>query len=147
MPCSGRYATAAQFAAWWGLPTPLSAGEQAAIEATLDLAAGNIHAARAAVGACDCTLAAWATEYLAKLNCLEAGVIYNASCGNPHLEPTQRSEIMRMVSGELEKVRLNQIEVCDGETGRDWPAMGWAEQSLTDWAAARIILNRMMRNP
>ena len=56
----------------WRVVT-LTASEIATIELYLDITANNIHASLAAVGACDCTLAAWAEEYLKKINIFCAG--------------------------------------------------------------------------
>src|SRR5512146_1327171 len=46
----------------------LDARQRSTIEHYLDIAASDIHSAMAASGACDCTLASWATAYLEKLN-------------------------------------------------------------------------------
>ncbi|MFA5323888.1 MAG: hypothetical protein WC373_14550, partial [Smithella sp.] len=83
MVCSGRYASADDFCniicADADLTDPVVL---ALIEAKLDIAASDIHAALASVGACDCTLATWATNYLIKLNVIDAAVIQQCPCGN-----------------------------------------------------------------
>ena len=74
MTCTDAFAVAQDFADFWCLD-PICEDEKATIDVFLDIAASDIHAALAAVGACDCTLATWAEPYLLKLNVIEAMVI------------------------------------------------------------------------
>jgi hypothetical protein len=53
---------------------------------------------------------------------------------------------LEWITSQLEMIRQGKLDLCAGETGEDWPAMGWAEQSHTDFVSARIIVNDMMRN-
>lgn len=119
----------------------LGANEQAQIEVYLGIAASDIHAALAAVGACDCTLAGWATEYLKKLNVIDAAVIHSCPCGRAAISDALKGEWLKWLDRQFELIRTGAIDVCAGATGRDWPAIGWAQQSVTEFAAARIILN------
>ena len=119
--------------------------EIAIIEQYLDVAASDLHAALAASGACDCTLAPWATAYLEKLNIIDAASWHQCDCGQPQMSDQRKQSLMDWCSAQLLAIRLGQLELCDGETGSDFPAIGWAEQSLTDFSTAEIIYNASMR--
>ena len=140
MTCTDMYATVNEFANFWGIDcTEVEA--QNAIESCLDITATNIHASLAAVGACDCTLAAWALNWLKKLNIIEAGVMYNSRCGRPSLTDEAKRMFLEWMDRQLELVRTSKIEVCAGGTGADWPSIGWASQALTERQTAEIIAN------
>jgi len=132
----------------------IDAAEIATIEHYLNVTASNIHAARAAVGACDCALAAWAyngnldgNDYLGKLNIIEAGSFHTCSCAMPGQRMTdeQRRLWLTWSNEQLGYIRSGEIELCDGETGSTFPVVGWAEQAHTEFGAARIIANRLRR--
>lgn len=120
--------------------------ERSTIEHYLNVAASDIHAALAASGACDCTLASWAADYLAKLNIIEAAVFYQCPCGQPSFEASQRSDLLTWATNELSNLRTMKVDVCAGETGSDFPVTGWAEQGTTEFARVRIIVNDILRN-
>ena len=124
----------------------ITAAERSAIEHYLNVAASDIHAAMAASGACDCTLASWATAYLEKLNIIDAASYHTCKCGRPRLSEDERMNLLRWMSDQLMAIRVGEIELCHGHTGSDFPAIGWAEQSLTDFATAQIIVNYERRN-
>ena len=119
----------------------LGANEQAQIESYLYIAASDIHAALAAVGACDCILAGWATEYLKKLNVIDAAVIHACPCGRAQISDDLKGTWLKWLDQQFELIRTGKIDVCAGAAGADFPAIGWAQQSVTEFAAARIILN------
>ena len=123
----------------------IDAAERSTIEHYLNVSATDIHAALAAVGACDCALADWAADYLAKLNIVEAASYYQCTCGQPSMSEEARNGLLAWCTQQLTLLMTGRIDVCDGATGSDFPAIGWAEQSGTDFAAARIIYNRMLR--
>lgn len=124
---------------------PITANERAIITMYLETAAGDVHAALAATGACDCVLASWAETYLQKLNIWDAAVRHNCPCGNPGLSDDQRSMWLDWVNGQMGLLREAKIEVCDGETGADFAYTGWAEQGVTEFARTRIIANDILR--
>lgn len=141
MACTGRFATAAQYDQLWCTDLDLTdATTLAQVEAGLDLAAADIHAAMAANGQCDCSLAAWALVYLRKLNVIDAGVIYFCPCGD--LTDDRRNALRDWIDNQLELIRTGKIELCDGQTGAEYPAFGSAQQTLTEWTTAEIIENR-----
>lgn len=124
----------------------LGAAQVATIERFLDIAASDVHGALAATGACNCTLASWALEYLKKLNVIDAAILHHCPCGSAKLTDTERQSFLRWISEQLTLLRTGDLEVCQGATGSDFPAIGWAEQSLTDRNAAQIVYNAMLRD-
>lgn len=117
--------------------------EIAMIENDLDIVASDIHAALAASGACDCTLAAWALTYLAKLNIIEAGVFHTCPCADPKLAPENKWTYLEWINDQMDKIRDGRIEVCSGSTGSEYPAIGFAEQSSTEFALARKLAKEL----
>ena len=142
MPCTGRFATAAEYDALMCSDLDLTdAAVLAKVETILDIAASDIHAAMAANDQCGCNLAAWAVNYLKKLNILDAAVIYHCPCGDV-LTPEDRVNIRTWINEQLELIRTGKIELCDGQTGTEYPAFASAQQTLTEWTTAEIIRNR-----
>jgi hypothetical protein len=132
----------------------ISGAEIATIEHYLNVTAGNIFAVLASVGACDCTLASWASsgnqdgaDFLGKLNIIEAGAYHTCRCGMPgqRMTPEERTHWLTQSNLQLDAIRTGKIDPCDGATGSAYPSAGWAEQSLTVFNAARIIANRIAR--
>ena len=141
MACTGRFAESQNFADFWCLDYTLSAAEEATIEVYLDLTASDIHAAMAQSGMCDCTLAGWATNYLNKLNVIEAASFYQCQCANPRLTDEMRMKLIDWATLQLDNIRTMTVDLCDGATGSDFPAIGVAQMGVTDMAAARIIFD------
>ena len=119
---------------------PITAQEIAAINHYLDIAASDVHSALAASGQCDCTLASWASEYLKKLNIIDAALYFSCSCQSPSLSEEAKQRFLDWMSAQLELIRMDKVDVCGG-TGAEFPALDWAEQSSTEFAAAQIIFN------
>jgi hypothetical protein len=117
----------------------LSGTEIAAIETALDIAVSDLHAALAASGACSCTFASWANDFLAKLNVIEAMAFYNCSCAGTGLSDDMKMKYMDWSSAQQELIRTGKLELCAGETGSEFPSIDWAEMASTDFAAAEII--------
>lgn len=123
----------------------INAQEIATIGHYLDVAASDIHAAMAANGMCDCPLARWATGYLQKLNIIDAAAYYQCKCGQPSLTDDMRQSYLDWCSTQLENIRMGKLELCQGETGVEYPAVGWAQYSFTDRNTAQLILNRLRK--
>ena len=119
----------------------INAQEIATIELYLDIAAADLHAAMAQSGMCDCTLASWATGFLQKLNIIDAASYYQCPCGQPDMSDELRGRYLDWCSTQLEAIRTGNLELCQGHTGSDFPAMGWAQQGWTPHATAEIIFN------
>ena len=120
--------------------------EISTIQHYLDIAASDIHAALAATGACDCTLAAWATGFLEKLNIIDAAAYYSCPCGQPKFSDAQKNNLLQWMSTQLEMLVTGDLDVCAGATGAKFPALGWADQAVSDFASAQIIWNDILRN-
>lgn len=147
MSCSGNsLATADEYGQFFCFNLPLSADEETTISAILEIASADVHAAMAASGQCDCTLAPWANVYLRKLAILDSAVMFNCPCGNARLTDAMKQTWIAWISEQLTAIRTGQLELCDGETGSDFPALGHAEIAWTDYNGARIIMNRELRN-
>ena len=119
----------------------IDAIERSTIELYLDIAASDLHAAMAQSGMCDCTLASWARGFLAKLNIIDAASYYQCTCGQPKMTDEMRGRYLDWCSTQLEAIRTGALELCDGATGSEFPAVGWAQQGWTPQITAEIIFN------
>ena len=122
----------------------INAAERGVIEHWLDVTAGEIYAALGSVGACDCTLSVWGAQFLLQLNIISARMYYDCPC-SPTLTGADKARLMAMITTRLQSIREGDVDVCAGATGSKFPAIGWAELSLTEWNAARIIINDQNR--
>ena len=148
MACTERFASAQEFANFWCWDE-MCDDDKRKIQAFLDIAASDIHVAMAANDMCNCTLATWSTEYLKKINIIDAEVIQHclATCGMASVMNDERRRLwLEWVNLQLDMIMTGKIELCAGETGKDFPYMGWAEQSHSDFTAAQIIYNDILRN-
>jgi len=143
MTCDGRYANADDFQSVWGCE--VNPDYESLINRQLDLSASAIHAAMAAVDACDCTLATWATEYLKHLNSIIAALSLQGPCPCPNLTSEQIGIYMEWTNTRLEEIRTGKIELCQGATGLDYPAFAVAEMAVTEFAAKDILENYYRR--
>ena len=134
------YADANDFRAYWGVE--IENKYEAHVNRFLVMAASNIQAALAASGAINCSLASWATEYLKNMNVILAGILYQDLC-TPHLTVDEKRLYMEYANGQLEQIRTGKLELCAGETGSDYPAIDWAEQSTDEFSAAKIIIKEL----
>lgn len=150
MACLSSYATAAEYSQWWGYWQhkidlgDLTPTEITALERQIEMAAGDINMALSQVGACDCTLSAYAVQYLKKINILSTAVVYRVPCG-PRLSDDERAKWLEWIDAQLTMIREGKLEVCDGETGADFPAFGTAEIGWTEDNALQIIDNTIKR--
>lgn len=146
MSCSGRYASAAEYFAFFcGSEDCSNPEEESIVNEFLEKAAGDIHAALASAGACDCTLAGWAENFLKKLNILDAAVLQGCPCANPY-DAAQKRLVAEELRRNFEMIMTGEVELCDGYTGANYPAFGAAEQSLTEWSTVAIINNEILRD-
>ena len=148
MPCTERYSSAQEFANFWCKGT-MCDEDKIRYEQFLDIAAADLHIAMAATGMCDCTLASWATEYLKKLNIIDAEVIQHCldKCGHTStMGPELRQAWLEWINLQLEMIRTGQLELCAGHTSGDFPSMGIAQQSHNDFVTAQILYYDILRN-
>ncbi len=146
MSCQEVYATAEDYASWWCVEIGC-AEDEAVINNFLRIAASDINAALAASGQCDCTLASWALEYLKKIDVIDAAIYHRCSCARPQLTDEMRQAFLTWMNEQLALIRQGKLELCAGATGAEYPAIGWAEYSFTDYNAAQIIVNTQLRTP
>ncbi len=130
------YADANDFKVYWG--REIEDKNEAHVNQFLTLAATNIQAALQSAGAINCSLASWAPDYLKMLNCVLAGVLYQDLC-EPHLTVDEKRLYLEWANDQLLQIKNGQLELCAGETGKDFPSIDWAEQGSTEFAAAAII--------
>jgi hypothetical protein len=146
MSCSDKYASAAEYFAFFcGSEDCSNPEEESIVNEFLEKAAGDIHAALAAAGACDCTLAGWALNFLKKLNILDAAVLQGCPCANPY-DAAQKRLVAEELRRNFSMIMTGEVELCDGETGANYPAFGAAEQTLTEFSTIAIINNEILRN-
>ena len=147
MACNGTFgATAQDFNDFFCVSDSTCMEERDRIEDAMSIAATDVHAALASVGACDCTLASWAQGYLQKLVIIDTAAYYNCPCGNPRLNNTQKELFLNWMGTQLQNISTGVIDVCDGATGSAFPAIGIAQQSHTEFQSAQIIYNDILRN-
>ncbi len=144
MTCNGTYASAEQYLDFWCLELT-DANEEALVNRYLQRAASTINMARQASGACDCTLSGAAVNYLRDLSIVMAVVYHACPCARPDISVDEKRMYWEQVSEELRQIRVGELELCDGETGADFPAIGWAEQGWTAFSTAEIIENQQLR--
>lgn len=145
MPCSNRYADANDFAAKYC--ESYDEDDESELNRLLELAASNINIAIMAQGACDCTFSSYAQQYLIDLNCAIALVTFNCPCTIIRaLSAEERAIWAEWANSQLEQIRTGQLELCDGETGSEFPYTSWAEQGVTEFARTRIIVSDVLRN-
>lgn len=142
--CDSAFATIDDFTAYW-CNTCLADDDAARVNRYLRLAASKIHAALQAQAACDCAPAGWAADYLTELNIVAAVAFYNCPC--TRITPEERQAAITYVTDQLTQLRSGQLTICEGDSGTEYPAVGWAEYGITDRNQARIIYNRWLRTP
>lgn len=145
MSCTDTYASAQDFANFWCID-PICDEERNTIEQFLDIAAADIHVALLSAEACDCTLKTGAAEYLKKINVIEAAVVYNCPCANPRFNQDTKQMWQGWLVNQFEMINNMTIELCAGETGANFPAVGWAEMGWTEFQRAEIVWNDAIAN-
>ena len=146
MACSNQFGCTTQgFADFWCIGDNCAEARDT-IETYLEIAATDIYAALASVGACDCTLASWAQGYLQKLVYIDAAAYYNCPCANPRLNSDQKANLLAWMGTQLTNISTGVIDVCQGATGANWPVIGWAEQGADAFSQRDIIVNDILKN-
>lgn len=126
----------------------LNGQQRGEIELNLNLAASDIHIARAASSGCDCSLSAAGRQKAAFLNIINAAAFYSCTCGMPAVQALSndtRARYQQYVQEQINQIRDGRLELCAGETGSDFPAVGWADQGVTGFAKARIVVNDILK--
>lgn len=119
----------------------------ALVETYLRIGAGDINAARSSANACACTIDTGMDMFLRKLNVVGAAVLHNCPCARPNLSDQQRFSLMEWATDMLDKIRTGALELCSGYAGSSYPAVAFAQIAWTDWRAAEIMIDALLRNP
>lgn len=127
--------------------TALSGLEISSIEMYLEMTAADLNAAIAATASCSCTWQSWVDGWLDKLNIIEAAAFYSCPCGRPNLSDEQRQNLLLWATDQMKLLRDGEIALCTGDTGKTYPAVGWAEINYDNFSAAQIIENADDRTP
>jgi hypothetical protein len=144
--CDDYYASAEQYTQFWCLNEDCDGEASAAINTVLEIAASVINSAIAATGACSCTFASWVDKYLKMLNILVAASFHQCPCAKPRFSDDLRATYLEYANAQLELIRTGKIELCEGETGSEYPYCATAELGTTEFAQIQIILNDILRN-
>lgn len=117
----------------------------ASIENILEIVSADVSAALQSSGQCDCTLSSVGLALAKKLNIIEAGLFYTCPCGDVDLTDDQRATLVDWMTTQLDNIRNGNLELCEGFTGAEFPAIAIAEMSVTEFAANQILINRIHR--
>ena len=148
MTCEGSYADLNDFAARY-CDNEVQEQYEAQICRQLRLGASNIKAAMAQTGACDCALADWATDYLIELNCAIVLATFWCPCSWIRQQDLESGGTIRALAQEwadkqLDLIRNGELVLCAGETGKNYPAWGWAQYSFTEPNYAQLVYNALL---
>lgn len=142
------YATAGQFSDFF-CQGDVGDDAEGAINNNLRLAATDIWVALKSAGADQCAMPPQSLDYLAFLNIIIAAAFYSCTCGRPSitmLSDDMRNNYRAWAQAQLDAVRRSEIELCEGETGADFPYLDVAEQGWTHFNRVRIIVNDWLRH-
>ena len=149
MGCSSSYVTADEIAEFFCRGEGYGAGSEPTLDDVnryIAKAAARINMALNATGQCDCTHDTYATEFLQELNLVGAALLIQCPDCSRRFTDAQREFYSNWLGEQLELLRTGKIDVCAGETTEAFPYLTWAEQSLTDFNAAQIVANDILRN-
>jgi hypothetical protein len=120
------------------------------LEGVLDKAVSPIQVSLLTAGMCDCTLEPASLSYLATLNIVSAAILpacLNCGLMRPDWPASaDRKNWMDWLNQELSQIRKGEIELCQGETGKDFPALAWAEVNYNKFSEAEIWYNVVRRS-
>lgn len=149
MGCSSSYVTVDEVAEFFCRGKGYGAGSEPTLNDMnryIKKGAARINVALNATAQCDCTHDTYALEFLQELNLIAAALLIQCPDCSRRFTDAQREFYSNWLGEQLELIRTGKIDVCAGETTEAFPYMMWAEQSLTDFNAARIVANDILRN-
>jgi len=123
----------------------LTVNEIAMIEQFLDIAAADIHDARAAANGCACTLSNAGAAYARKLNVIDAAILHNCPCMNTELTDDMRTSWLLWIQEQFQAIADGSRELCQGATGSLFPAVDQIERQLDEWSEVVIQDNAYLR--
>jgi len=145
MACETSYATTQEYIDLWCIddaPTEM----RRRITSVLKMASGPINLARASVNGCDCTPSAAGEQALSFLSCVMAAVMYDCPCGSAGMDDSMKQTYLaQVINPMLGEIRDQTLELCEGETGSTWPALGYAAVGWTGYNRASIYLDQFRR--
>lgn len=148
MGCSASYTDAEEIASFFCRGEGYDADSEPSLEAIeryIAKGAARINASLRATAQCNCTFTSDAKVFLEELNIVAAALlIYCPDCSR-RLTDDQKKFYNGWLSEQLALLRTGEIDLCAGATGIHYPAVGWAEQSVTEFSAARLILDAAAR--
>lgn len=149
MGCSSSYTTAdevAEFICRMESFNPHDEPTVIDVNRYITKVARQINVTLRATAQCDCTFSTDALEYLQQLNIIGASLMIVCHRCQPQFTDDERRYWGEWLKDELSYLRSGELDLCDGATAKQYPAMTWAEQSLTDFNIARIVYNDVLRN-
>lgn len=145
MSCLSKYATADEYVTMMCSDDDTTDPETLSmIELFLELSAGDINAAIASSGMCDCTWGDWVMNYLKKLNIIDAAVIKQCPCGN--MPEESKAMWLEWIDNQLELIRSGQIELCQNHTAVQFPAFDEIQRGWNEFSQADIINNTLLKS-
>jgi hypothetical protein len=137
------YGTVEEYVDYWCVTTcdQLTGQERLSIERSLTMAAGMINMAISTQGAQDCAFSEAAEQSLQMINFIMAAVTFNCRCASPNLATDEKQMWLRWIDDQLAAIRDGRVELCDGETGTEYPSAGIAQQVHTVWQADQLRYN------
>lgn len=133
-----RYVTADEYIRIFGIQNCLDASTRIRIETLLNFAAGPIDAALNSVGAADCTISPAARATLQMINCIYAAVVWNCPCSEEWSD-SDKQRYLEWAQSHVQAIGRGEIEVCEGATGTNYPAVAMPQIAWNDAIAAEII--------
>jgi len=121
----------------------MNAEQVATVQTYLRIGAGDITVALMAVGAQNCSISC-ADAFVRNLNVVLAAVKHACPCERPNLTENARMQFLQWSTEVLRNIWTGELELCDGETGSNFPAVGIAQQAWTAWRAAEIVLDSLL---
>jgi len=148
MSCQSSYTNAEEIASFFCRGEGYDADSEPSLEAIeryITKGAARINASLRMTAQCDCTFTGDAAVFLEELNIVAAALlIYCPDCSR-RLTDDQKDFYNGWLGEQLALLRTGEIDLCAGATGIHYPAVGWAEQSVTEFAAARLVLDAQAR--
>jgi len=149
MSCQTSYTDAEEIASFFCRGEGYDADSEPSLEAVnryISKGAARINASLRASAQCDCTFTSDAAVFLEELNIVAAALLIFCPDCSRKLTDDQKEFYNTWLSEQLRLLRTGEIDLCAGATGIHYPAVGWAEQSVTEFSAARLILDAEARN-
>ena len=149
MSCQSSYTNAEEIASFFCRGEGYDADTEPSLEAIeryIIKGAARINASLRMTAQCDCTFTGDAAVFLEELNIIAAALLIFCPDCSRRLTDDQKEFYNGWLSEQLALLRTGEIDLCAGATGIHYPAVGWAEQSVTEFSSARLILDAEARS-